>query len=421
MQEDSLNVVQDWLDYDQSLISTIGEKYYKNNGIEVYSNKQGTPIPNEITNSYPHAYSLVKVLKEFINHNNPEDTLKVLDAGSGSGIFARHFLLAARDENILDRVEVLLADYSKTALENIKKKNMLKEFVENKNYKLLHLDLFNLDGCTTVTGENYKLENLSLVVLNYIYDVLPMIVLRPSIDSETTYEKLQFKILGNIESQSQSINLNSLFIEDRWQAYNIEEQNDLQKKYYSLLEPGKTNHIGQIFYSYGSLAVTEGLISRLNEDGFIYVAEMPHHSVYKTCFQVYGNSIAHFVNLDLISKFIHNNNLSSLVTQDALLQHAFYFRNPKILKSLDEILQKVFVDSSLTDLYADLRQCLSVIISPHSKELNKFLLDKLLSIDPYSCFSYMARANYHQRCKESQLAEEMYNKALKIDYLNDFS
>jgi SAM-dependent methyltransferase len=421
MQEDSLNVVQNWLDYDQSLISTIGENYYKNGGLKVYSNKDGTPIPNEITNSYPHALALVKVIKEFINEKNPKDTLKILDAGSGSGIFARHFLLAARQENILDKVEILLADYSKSALEEIKKKNILKEFSENKNYKLLELDLFNLDQCKTLAGESYQLKNLSLVILNYIYDSLPMIVLRPSIESNTTYEKLQFKVLGEAESQSNPLNLNSLFIEDRWQAYNIEEQNSLQKQYYSLLEPGKTNHIGQIFYSYGSLAITEALGTKLSEDGFIYAAEMPHHTNYKTCFQVYGNSVAHFVNIELITKFVHTKNFSSLVTQDAILQHAFYFKNPEIFKSLDSTLQKLFIDSNLTDLYADLRQCLSVISSPHSKELNKFLLDKLLELDPYSCFSYMARASYHQRHKETQLADEMYKQAYKLDYLGDFS
>ena len=422
MQESNLTIVQDWTDYDDSLVSTNGESYYKDNGIGVYSSRGQIPIPNEVSNSYPHAHSLVRLLKEFLKNYKEKTPMQILDAGCGSGVFARHFLIAAREEGILDKVQILLGDYSKAALLDIEKKQILKGFKENVDYKLLELDFFDLENTKDIKGTKFKLEELSLVVLNYIYDALPMLVLRPSIESKTTYEKLQSRLLeektGEVFFQ-ETKNLNNLLVENQWQAY--EPEKEAQKQYYDLLEPGKTNHLGQIFYNYGSLAVTEALGALLSKNGFIYASDMPHHEAFKTSFQVYGNTVAHFINEPLITKSMHKLNYSSLISQDALLLKMFYFKNQETVKQLDPLLKELFIDSSLTDIYADLRQCLSVILSPHSKDTNKMLLDKLLELDSHSCFSHLARASYHLRLGDNEKAKKEFTIVKELDYLGDFS
>jgi len=428
MQQDGLTIIQDWSDYDESLVSTNAENHYKDKGIELYSSHNGPAIPNEISNSYAHAFSLIKVLKEFLKTYKGTDPIQVLDAGCGSGIFARHFLIAAREEGILNDIQLLLGDYSKTVLEDIQEKQILKEFKENKNYKLLELDLLNLENTKDIKGAPFKLEELSLIVLNYVYDSLPMLVLRPSLDSPATYEKLQFKLLkdgviASIEDAWQSspfyLDLGSLLIEDRWQAY--EPSNALQKKYYELLEPGKTNHMGQIFYNYASLAVTEELGKLLSKDGFIYATDIPHHESFKMSFQVYGNIVTHFINEPLITKLMHKLNYSSLISQDALLIKMFYFKNQETLKHLDPVLKEFFIDTSLTDIYADLRQCSLSIISPHSKELQKMILDKLLTLDSHSCLSHVARLNYYLKQGDQEKVNELIVKIRELDYLRDYS
>lgn len=422
MRENDLIVVQDWADYDESLVSTSAEAYYKENGIEVYSNRSGAAIPSEISNSYPHALSLVKVLKEFLKSYKGTEAIQILDAGCGSGIFARHFLIAAREEGILNDVQILLADYSRTALEDIEEKKILKEFQENKHYKLLELDLKDLENAKDLKGSKFKLEDLSLIVLNYVYNSLPTLILRPSIDSQTTYEKLQFRLLeertGEVFFQD-TRNLGSLLIEDRWLAYEAEKE--AQKKYYELLDPGKVNHMGQIIFNYGALSVTEELSKLLSKDGFIYAADMPHHENFQMNFQVYGNAVAHFINEPLITKLMHGLNFSSLITQDALALKFFYFKNQETLKNLDPVLKEFFIDTSLTDIYADLRQCALSIISPHSKELQKMILDKLLELDPYSCLSHVARLNYCMKQNDKEKAEELINKIRELDYLKDYT
>lgn len=421
-----LHLIEDWKDYDQGLISTLGTRYFKLMGVDAYSLRHGSPVPSGITNSYPHAHSFVKLLKRNLEFYPQDYVLNILDLGSGSGIFARHLLIAARDEGILERICVLLADISSSALREIKALMVLKDFEEGKNYKFIQLDIFKPETCHKLDGKAFELKNISATTLNYVYDVMPTMVLRKVAGK---FEKLQFRFLSHnnnqeVSDQELKTNLNylrNLLIDERWLDYDSNEQNDLQKKYFNLFcslyqQPSAE----KIIYSYGSLAITESLINLLDDNGFIFAADMNNNSNIKSTFRIYGNSSAHLMNEPLITKLAQELGLHGFIAQDFLLQRMIYFKNKNSLSKLQGFLQEEFIDNSYTDVYSDLKQMLSNIGSPHSKHLAKILVEELKKIDPYSCFSLMMQGQVAKLYGERQIAEAKFKEAKTLDFLKDF-
>ncbi|MEY3370004.1 MAG: hypothetical protein RLZZ361_674, partial [Cyanobacteriota bacterium] len=386
----------------------------------------GNPIPSGITNSYAHALSFIRVLKNNL-HNYPSDyKLKILDLGSGSGLFAKYLLKAAYNENILDRIFVILADFSTSALKEIKKLRILRDFEEDKNYKFIQLDIFNYQIALDLFNEAYELGPISACTLNYIYDSMPTIILRPSVNRG--FEKLQFRFLeknigqdfkqeiSDEELKNNLSYLKTLLCDERWIDYRIEEQNELQQKYFYLVE--NENYTQQFAYSYGSLAITENIYNLLDDYGFIFCAEMKNNPNPLKPFEIYANSAAHFINEPMISKLALNMGATRFYTQDHFLQKIIYFKNQVSVDQ--EFLKSEFIDSSSTDLLMDLKQILIKLQSPYSKKIAKFAVEEITKLDPYSCFTLYMEA----QCARLHGDQDTYFKKLfastAVDYFNDF-
>jgi len=420
-------IVEDWRDYDQGLITTLGARYFKAQGIKAYSISIGNPVPSGITTSYPHALSFIKVLKKNLVNYPSHYKLNILDLGSGSGLFARSLLEAARDENILDRICVILADLSANALKEIKKLKILEEFKEHKNYELIQLDILDPKNAKDLNNKIYFLPKVSACTLNYIYDVMPTIILRPSKDGG--FEKLQFKFLEknigqefkqNISDDELKTNLNylkNLFIDDRWVPYDIEKQNSPQQKYFYLLKD--ENHSGQFAYSYGSLAITESIYGLLDDFGFIFCAEMKNNSNTLRPFEIYGNCTAHYINEALISKLAISLGATRFFTQDHFLQKIIYFKN-KVSYDAD-FLKKEFIDKSDTDVFVDIKQILTNIHSNYSHKIVNLIVNELIKIDPYSCFSYYMQGQAARLSGDLETASKKLLAAKELDFLGDYN
>ena len=405
-------IIEDWKDYDQSLLSTYAAKYYQSTGSSAYARSSGSAIPSELTNCYPHAETLVKLLK--VIHGDNSVTL--LDLGTGSGLFAKHALIAAREHKL--QLRVLLADISFKALEDIKAHNILKDFQEGSDYELLKANIFDLNDAKKLNGTQFKLDNLDAVSLNYFYDAMPMQVLRRH---DQGYQKLQFRLAQDKNQTIPATDINflrSLFVEERWVDYDLsQETNPIKKQYLDLLTNCSENPHGNIYFNYGSLFATEILLQACSDKALIYAADMPNNFNLKTSFQIYGNGMAHHLNTELLNLLIKKLNYHSWTEVSPLLQRMIYCKDKDIFKQLKEPITELFINNDNVLLYADLRNALTALYSHYSHKTYKFILDQLLEIDSHSQFSYWARARYYQMLGDTAKSELYTKQAQAMDFL----
>jgi SAM-dependent MidA family methyltransferase len=123
-------LIEDWTDYDKSSLYNLSTKYYSERACDSFLNQADSIVlPNIVTSAYVHAHILAKFLAANLNRIPATKKLRVLEFGSGSGLFARHFLLAAAELNYLDRLEFLVSDISDLFLIQMKERVCLLQCV----------------------------------------------------------------------------------------------------------------------------------------------------------------------------------------------------------------------------------------------------------------------------------------------------
>jgi SAM-dependent methyltransferase len=424
MSDEGYIVIEDWNDYDKSLISTIGNRYYKAQGIKAYAAGVRRFIPNEVSNCYPHALSMAKILEKIAEK---KDSVTVLDLGCGSGIFARHLLIAIEELGFSSKVKLIIADFSKTLLEDIKTRKVLDGF---KNYELVEMNALEPHKATTLVGKDFKLESLDLVIMNYLYDALPTKILKPNKNNHL--EKLQFRFLQeDNEFAIQEINdklicedlnlINKLLIDTRWSEYKINGADQIEQEYFDFVKVEPTNPLGEVIYNYGALKVTELMLGLLSEEGLIYSADMPNRFDSKSSFTLYGNAAAHDINESLILNTFIKKGFEVFFHRDFLLNHYFFTKTKAAMLKQEKVISENFVSESKTDIYIDTKQAINAIGSPYSKKLFNLLVKELTELDTHSCFSKVAQAQDKLNFGKEQEAKKLYLEAQKVDFLNDFN
>ena len=110
-----------------------------------------------------------------------EGTLWILEAGAGSGLFARLFLLALRDlcaaegVDVYDRVRYVVADASPGMIRKLTESALLEEFGEQ--VRLVVAPLPGVDDALAGCGLD-PAARWSMVAVNYVLDSLPATILR---------------------------------------------------------------------------------------------------------------------------------------------------------------------------------------------------------------------------------------------------
>lgn len=421
MAEDGYKIVEDWLDYDKSLISTLAETYYKAQGIKAYSNSIVKFIPNDVTNCFPHAASIAQMLQKILEH---KEQITVLDLGCGAGLFSRHLLIALKELGINNKVKLILADYSKKVLEDIKSLKILAGF---DNYELVEMNALDPKSAKDLKGKAFKLPELDFIVMNYLYDALPTKVLRPKEDS---YEKLQFSFYSEDQNDikittelvCQDLNLiNKLLIDTRWENYDPEQESESEKEYFEYLKNEPANPIGEVIYNYGALQVTQTFLDLLSEDGILYATDMPNRFDSKSSFTIYGNAAAHNINESLMINTFVKKGYEVFFQRDFLLNHYFYAKTQSAIVRQEKPINENFVKSSKTDLFVDHKQAINAINSAYSRDLFRMIVKELIKMDIHSCFSKVAQAQDLLNFEEREKAKAMFEEAQKVDFLGDFN
>lgn len=417
-------LLQDWTDYNKSLLHSISTEYYRAKGVEAFNHAHGRSIPNSVSSSYPHALAIVKILKTKMQDN--QGKLRILECGSGAGLFARHFLLAAKEEGIISQIEYFLSDIAPFSLRQIQERGILAEFEGLGIVNFVTLSLPYLDSVLDLEGRQVFLSDLDLVINNYVIDALPMIPLRTT-EKEGEFEKLQLKISSNMRSEAIDLvhNLDfiaSLDIQERWVNYDITSATDLEQAYFDILKifAMKYPPHAELRFSYMILRFIHEIQKYLKEDGLFYIHDIPS-SVQPQgkhyCF--FANAVANLLNEELIAEFSQALGMKVLYKQDHLHVNLLLVNSQNVAAPLREAFTKYFHQTCNMNLYHELIQMINIVQSPQSLDVLKFLVEKFQEIDGKSALSLTAMGHYLEATGNYPEALDIYLRARPVDFLNE--
>jgi len=420
------HLIQDWTDFNSSILHSISAEYYAKKGINAFDNSRASEsIPNSVTNSYPHAFSLAKILKANLEAKPLGRKIRVLECGSGPGMFARHFLIAAQELGFLDELEFYLSDIASFSLLQIKEKGILTEFREGEHFHFITLSLPDLNSAKDLSGNMIDLSDLDLVIANYVIDVLPSLPLRKKENGK--FDKLQLKISDNRSIEEVNLVydtafLSSLDVRERWVDYHLQGASDLERKYFSVLESSASKYPvdAELIYNYFALAVIDNLRSRLSSNGLFYMIDIPAKpEISNQYYIVYGNSIANLINEQLLVYFARSLGSGVLIYKDHLFTRLLMTKSPETNPKLEEAFSNEFQKTNHMNLYHELIQLINIIKSPQSIEVLKFLVDKFQEIDGKSALSLTSQGFYHEAIRDYESALTFYKQARLIDFFNE--
>jgi hypothetical protein len=416
-------LVEDWVDFDKSSLESISREYFTKKGMDAFV-KKGNPhiIPNLVTTSIAHAYDVASIFKNNI-HTLPVDRkLRILECGSGSGIFSRHFLIAAQDLGFLDRIELIISDFSEQSLKHIKERKILEGFIENEHYSFLNLDLLNSSTAVNLNGDSVNLKDIDLAVLNYVMDALPMIPLAKNPDG--LFYKQQIRILSSSDSEERDIvnntsYLSSLMIEQRWEPYDLHSGSDLEQDFFNIFSDLTAEHPEgwQSRYSYGSLSALKLLNSILSDNGMIYIADIPSPLLTKKQnqhYMLFGNSKANYINEDLMINYMQSLGYSFLQKREANLSRIVFCKNDSA--TTNKKFREFFLNVRDLQRFVEIVSMFQTIKDSSLSDVAKILLDKLLEIDNQSSLALTFQGSYHLLNKNYEKALDFYKQAREIDF-----
>ena len=422
----SVKVLQDWTDYDKSVLNSISSEYFAKKGVDAFDHQStnSNAVPNTVTNSYPHALSIVRMLKANLDELDSSSKIRVLECGAGAGLFARHFLLAAQEEGILHRLEYFLSDIAAHSLRQIQEKGILEEFQHLGVFRLVTLFLPNFDSVFDLEGNQIALDSLDLVIANYVVDALPMIPLKKTEGGR--FDKLQLKISQNQFIKNQNLLsdfgfLSRLNITERWVDYDLAQASEMEQKYFHILESCASHHpVGaELRFSYFILDLMDSLKEKLKPNGLFYIYDIPSKQESKKHYYFFANSVANLLNEELIFKFVQSSNLTILARQDTYQANLLIVNAEQPKLDLVEAFSSEFEKTCNINVYNEIIQMINVIKSPQSVELLKFLVDKFQEIDGKSALSLTAKGLYHEAIKDYETALDIYLAVRKVDFLNE--
>jgi hypothetical protein len=422
----SVKVLQDWTDYDKSILNSISSEYYAKKGVDAFDHQStnSNAVPNTVSNSYPHALSIIRMLKANLDELDSSSKIRVLECGAGAGLFARHFFLAAREEGILHRLEYFLSDIAAHSLRQIQEKGILEEFQDLDVFRLVTLFLPNFDSVFDLEGNQIALDSLDLVIANYVVDSLPMIPLKKK--EGGSFDKLQLKLSQNQFIQNQNlINdlgfLSRLNITERWVNYDLAQASEMEQKYFHILESCASHHpVGaELRFSYFILDLMDSLKEKLKPKGLFYIYDIPSKQELKKHYYFFANSVANLLNEELIVEFVKSSNLTILARQDSYQSNLLIINAKQPKPHLEEAFSSEFEKTCNINVFNEIIKMINIIKSPQSVELLKFLVDKFQEIDGKSALSLTAKGLYHEAIKDYDTALDIYLAVRKIDFLNE--
>ena len=306
---DSHKLIQDFVPYNESVIWDFSDSYYKSKGIMAWSNNASKIVPHKIGTNYQNALAFAKLVKENLEQFPSSERIQVLEAGAGSARFSRHFLLALKELEIQDKVQLIISDYSSCNLDSIKAAGILEGFIEGEDYKFQCVDITKTE-CNAVDRVLQTGSKPRAIFMHYVLDALPLTILRKN-------ENIEELLISSSIRKEQEVNvLENEFLqsrtehEDKWQLYT--PNSELEKKYWEFFSDYHSDSFNrELYYSYTALEAISNLVDSLEENGFLLNIDVIPGSERR--YIVVGNSIAHEVDNDLLASFAGTSNNKAFV------------------------------------------------------------------------------------------------------------
>ncbi len=378
---------------------------YIETGIDIFDLKNKEAIPNVSTSSFPHAHSIVKLLKQI---KTSKKKLRVLECGAGNGIFARHFLFACKKEGLLDKVEYLISDFDFRIVKDLRSRSLYQEFKENVHFRYLKLDLMNLDECIDIKSKPFDLGEIDLVIMNYCLHALPCSIYKK--DNELL-EKLYIEFLEQDNHQVQV--LKEFWMEEKKVRFEAKE-----KKYLDLLHNIAENYKQEqkIHFNFNALDALEQLLNRLSPNGFIYIADIPTMDFdSRVSYRAFAGAIAYILNSQLISNFVETNKYWNYIHNDFILyKHIISKSQPSF--RFKQTLKENFENNNPCVLFCEMISAMKIFVSNQSYKAYKALLNEFLRIDDVSVYSKLYQAIYYMKIKKFKKSKKLFEEAEKVNF-----
>lgn len=414
---ESRKSIQDFVPYNESVIWDLSHQYYNSKGIMAWSNNASKIIPHKIGTNYQSALAFAKLVKENLEKFPSDEKIKVLELGAGSGRFSRHFLLAAKELELQDKVLLVISDYSQFNLDSIKSAKILDEFKEGEDYEFRLVDITKQEDLLKVKPR--------AAFMHYVLDALPLTVIRKNENTEELF------ISSSIRKEQELDVLNNDFLqsriehEDDWHEYKPESE--LEKKYWSFFSEYYSNSFNQeLYYSYTALDAMKNILTSLEENGFLLNIDILPGNERR--YIVVGNSIAHEVDNYLLESFVKHNNGEAFVKDDRSISRLVVTKNAAVLNGLSDKFTEVFVKENLVREYIELEKEIekelddviaSKVWQSKQAEKLKLKLERLLKLAPNYAFTYELWSRYYKEIGDDDKFQESLKKAEKLDFWKD--
>lgn len=420
-------IIQDWKPYNESIIWEIANNYFQNKGINAFSKKQSNTIPHNINTNYPNALSIAKLIKAAIERCPELDKFMVLEAGAGSGYFSMHFLNALKDLGLSKKVKLIVSDYSRKMVAEIKEKNILKDFKEGEDYELVVVDVINPEQAKTLNGDSFVFSNLIVTVMNYVFDALPLTILRRrAVAKIVDFEELNLRINLQADEKYDLLNNTNLLtnmIKDlKFSGYEISSQSELEQKYYDDFKDFYKEADVKRFipYPYSALDAAHKLLDLTLAKGFIFSGDIP--PLKNSFCQVVGNALAHEIDNEFLAYHFAKSGKFSIIQTDSIISRILLANDKETAEALNQNFEEIFVKYNLVKRYQDLREVLVKFEFKESMDCMKYILQEFEKIaGPNSLYTWIYWGNYYWTLEDYPNAIESFKKAQSLDYLDSYS
>lgn len=405
---ESKKLVEDFVPYKESIIWSYSDAYYNSKGIMAWSNNAPKIIPHKIGTNYQNALAFASLIKANLEQFPSHEKLNIVEAGAGSGRFSRHLLLAFEELEIIDKLKLIISDYSQFNLQSIANSKILDDFDEGKNYCFKVLDI--------TRKTDFDELNPRAFFMHYVLDALPLTILI----NRAGFEELNLSSLIRKEQVLDVLENNFLQSrlehEDKWLAY--EPKTEIEKKYWKFFSDyHKKSFDTELYYSYTSLEAISNIIEALDKNGFLLNIDIPPGAEKR--YIVVGNSIAHEVDNRLLKTFVETKGAFALAKDDRSIARLLVTKNKKSFKIMSNIFNQVFVKNNKVREYIDLEKAVKENIDSGFTDGLEINLKRLTKLAPYYAFTYMLWADYYKLIGDRMKAEEYLGKAAAIDFWDD--
>lgn len=436
--------LEDFTPYQNSLKWKIHNEYFKKRGALAWINSE---VPYVITSNYQFAYQKAKVIIESLKSYESElgDQIKILEIGSGGGLFAFNFIKAFKNicekenkEYFYDKLHYMFTDYSEKNLEDasenaylikLKKEGKLDFYVLN---ALATKKIKTLDGKSILLSKN----SIDAVVCSYVYCTLPTAIIKK--ENNKYFEK-QIALYIRSEKKVEELTINKIFsnISDYYIVEDLEEEiyyKEIDVNNYiqdegergAFLELTDNFEYAVIEYSAPNLKNMREILNYLKDKSVFIISDKGtiNKEYFETkedsFFSVHKNSIAHSVNFPLLEKYISKLNAYSIYSKD----NDFVLHSFLATKNLSEDIKNVFEIEFIQNNYNDklnnvVRKLYNTNPQDYIEQMN-YYLSKLDHNEKDATISYYLSKTYNKINQYTKVIELLEKKPQDFFFTYDF-